>query len=144
MLLNELFPSQARVNRIIPTTAPTCLLCDTDQVDDYSHSFFDCAKNNEAAEAMLTLARVYDRNLTPAKLLRLEVNTDLVFALPTTIILAAGFSLIAANRKEGRATTRAAMKAELRATAETLTRSRRRILREAGDIVFNLIVNFLA
>ena len=50
--------------------------------------FYKQSNNREAGEAVLRVARAYDRNLTVEKSLRLENKTDETFTLPTVAILA--------------------------------------------------------
>ena len=106
------------------------------------HAFFEYSKNSEAAEAMLRLARVYDTQLTAEKALQLLVDADEVFLLPTITVLATGLMAIWENRLQKKVTNLFMMRTELECAVSIRRRSRNRIIREAGEIIQNLITNF--
>ena len=106
------------------------------------HLFYDCSKNREAGEAVLRVGRVYDRNLTMEKSLRMEVQSDETFMLSTVSIRATGLLYIWENRKVRKATTLHMMRAELEAAVSIKRRSRLKKVREAGEIMQNMIDNF--
>ena len=88
------------------------------------------------------MAQAYGRNLTLEKSLRLEIKTDEPFTLPTVAILATGLLFVRENRKQRKQTTLFMMRAELEAAVSIRRRSRLRHVREAGDIMNNLLNNF--
>ena len=141
-LVHELLPSKDRVSRIIPTSSPLCTNCDANLRETYLHCFFECSSNSLAASSMLECAKTYDQALTPTKCLRLDVRADDPFTLPTVVLLATGLLLIWTNRKFKKATSVWTMRAELEARVQLLRRCRTRRLREAGNILNNIIVNF--
>ena len=140
-LLHQLLPSKERVHHLTPTASPLCW-CDSGQHETYTHLFYTCPKNREAGEAVLRVAQAYDRNLTVEKSLRLEIKTDETFTLPTVAILATGLLFIWENRKQRKQTTLFMMRAELEAAVSIRRRSRLRHVREAGEIMNNLLNNF--
>ena len=91
---------------------------------------------------MLQCAKSYDSDLNAVRCLRLDIRADVPFTLPTIMVLATGLSLIWANRKLKKVTTVWAMRAELEARVQLLRRCRTRRLREAGNILCNMIENF--
>ena len=87
---------------------------------------------------MLRAAQCYSPALSPAGLLRLEVEAQDPFALPTVVIVATGIDLIWSNRLKSAVTSLAAMRAELEARARLFRQARGRRLREAGAIMANI------
>ena len=84
----------------------------------------------------------YDRSLSQEGSLRLELNADDPFLLPSTILLAMGLELIWENRKQKKPTSVLLMRAELEMAISIRRRSRVRIIREAANIMENMINNF--
>ena len=142
-IIHELLPSRERVSRIIATTNPVCMLCQENQPENYLHCFFTCRKNRESGEALLRCARTYAPTLTPSGMLQLEVVGDDPFLLPTLILIASGLELIWMNRVEKKATSIWTMRAELEARISLLRKTRKKKLIEAGNIMENMISNFL-
>ena len=99
-------------------------------------------KNREAADSMLRCARVYDTSLTAEKSLTLQVSADEAFMLATITILTTGLEIIWANRQLKKATTPHMIRAELECAVSIKRRSRNRRIREAGDIIQNVLNNF--
>ena len=91
---------------------------------------------------MLRLAKVYDAQLNAERALQLLVDADEVFLLPTITVLATGLMTIWANRLLKRATNLYSMRTELECAVSIRRRSRNRKIREAGEIIHNLITNF--
>ena len=141
-LIHTLLPSKERVHHLTKTSSPLCW-CDSGNQETYVHLFFECNMNKEAGEALLRCVQAYDQNLTIEKALRLEIVADETFLLPTVAILATGLEYIWENRKIRKTTTLFMMRAELEAAVSIRRRSRLRRIREAGDIMFNMINNFL-
>jgi hypothetical protein len=140
-LVHTLLPSKERVHHLTPTSSPLCW-CDSGDQETYTHLFYDCIKNREAGEALLRCVKAYDQNLTVEKTLRLEFATDETFLLPTVATLSTGLEFIWENRKMRKTTTLFKMRAELEAAASIRRRSRLQCVREAGDIMHNMINNF--
>ena len=116
--------------------------CDSGDVETYIHCFFSCSKNQDAAAAMLRCAQSYDDQLTPEKALSLQLRADEVFSLATITILSTGLETIWANRQHKKVTTLFMMRAELECAVSIRRRSRNRIIREAGDVIENILNNF--
>ena len=106
------------------------------------HCFFLCSKNSEAADAMLRCARCYDQNLTAESMLTLQVNTDEVFSLATMTIITTGLETIWANRLVKKSTSLYMMRSELECAVSIRRRSRNRKIREAADVIQNIVNNF--
>jgi hypothetical protein len=140
-LLHHLLPSRERVHRLIPANSPLCW-CDSGDVESYLHCFFLCEKNTDASAAMLRCAQSYDQGLTADKCLSLQVRADEVFSLAILTILTTGMETIWANRQQKKVTTLFTMRAELECAVSIKRRSRNRKIREAGEIVQNILNNF--
>ena len=138
-LLHQLLPTGERVARLQPNKSPACTLCQTAPLDTLQHAIIECEANSAAAGAMLRGAQCYCPSLSPAGLLRLEVDAQDPFALPSVIIIATGVQLIWTNRLKSAVTSPAAMRAELEARAGLLQQARGRRLREAGAIMANIL-----
>ena len=137
-LIHQLLPSRERVHRLIPANSPLCW-CDSGDVETYIHCFFTCSKNQDAASAMLRCAQSYDDQLTPKKSLSLQIRADEVFSLATITILTTGLEMIWANRQHKKVTTMFMMRAELECAVSIRRRSRNRLIREAGDVIENIL-----
>ena len=91
---------------------------------------------------MLRCAQSYDDQLTPEKALTLELRADEVFSLATITILSTGLEIIWANRQHKKITTMFMMRSELENAVSIRRRSRNRKIREAGEIIENILNNF--
>ena len=138
-LLHQLLPTGERVHRLQPNKNPGCSLCRTAPLDNLMHSIFECEANQSAAMVMLRCGQCYAPSLSAAGLLRLEVDAQDPFALPTVVIIATGIELIWTNRMKSAVTSQAAMRAELEARAGLFRQARGRRLREAGAIMANIL-----
>ena len=125
----------------MPGNSPLCW-CNSGDTETYLHCFFLCIKNREVAEAIARCVRSYDPNITAERMLRLQVETDEVFSLATMTILTTGLETIWANRVEKKVTTMYEMRSELESGVSIKRRSRDRKIREAGNIIQNVIDNF--
>ena len=141
-LIHELLPSKERVSHIMPANSPACNLCNDKSPETYLHCFFSCSHNREAGEALLRCATSYARTLTAPALLRLEVEAEDPFLLPTIVLIATGLQLIWNNRHEKKITTLWSMRSELEARISLLRRTRKKQLREAANILDNMVSNF--
>ena len=92
-LIHELLPVKKRVKEIIPTTVPTCW-CDDGLDESLLHAFYECPKNAEAATALLRLVKVYDKDMTPIKSLRLEFRVEEIYTLTVATMLVTGLHYI--------------------------------------------------
>ena len=142
-LLHQLLPTGERVNRLQPAKSSACSVWRTGEVDTLQHAIFSCEANKLAAAAVLRSAQCYSPSLTADSLLRLEVEIQDPFTLPTLTVIATGLEFIWSNKMKTTATTEAAMQAELRAKAGLLKQARSRRLREAGAIIVNILANQL-
>ena len=98
--------------------------------------------NREVADAIVRCVRSYDPNITSERMLRLQIETDQVFRLATMTILTTGLETIWANRVEKKATSMYEMRSELESAVSIKRRSRNRQIREAGNIMQNVLDNF--
>jgi hypothetical protein len=94
-----------------------------------------------AADALLWVVQSYDPACTEEKSLRLELNPDETFLLPTASILSTGLNFIWENRKSRKATSPFSIRSELEASVSLKRKSSYRRIREAGDIMKNVIEN---
>ena len=140
-LIHQLLPSRERVSRLMPANSPLCW-CDSGDVESYLHLFFTCDKNREAAEAMMRCAKVYDEDLTPDKILSLQVKADEIYMMATIAMITTGLETIWANRQLKKITTGYMMRADLECAVSIRRRSRNRVIRESGDIMQNTLTNF--
>ena len=141
-LIHTLLPSRERVHHVSPATSPQCW-CGTGEDETYQHLFFHCPKNRVAGQALLKCVRCYDRNLTEQKSLQLDMSGDDPFLLSSIVLLSAGLELIWNRRKVQKATALFDMRAELELAVSIRRRSRSKAIREAADIMHNMIANFL-
>ena len=107
------------------------------------HLFYNCSKNREAWEAGFRVGRLYDRNLNMEKSQRMEVQSDDTFMLSTVSTLATGLLYIWENRKLRKPTTLHMMRATVEADVSIKRRSRFKQVRDAGQIMQNMLDNFL-
>ena len=107
-----------------------------------SGNFLNCTKNNEAGQALLRCVQSYDRSLSEVKSLRVELGADEPFLLASISILSAGLELIWENRKSKKSTAMYSMRAELESSISIKRRSRLRRVREAAQIMENMVENF--
>ena len=140
-LIHTLLPSKERIFHLTSQGSSLCW-CNSGETEDYSHLFYGCTKNAEAGESLLRCIQSYDRSLSQEGSLRLELTADDPFLLPSTILLATGLELIWENRKLKKPTSVLLMRAELEMAISIRRRSRVRIIREAANIMQNMINNF--
>ena len=105
--------------------------------------FYRCSKNSDAAESLLRCVHAYDGNLTADRSLILDITADEIFLLPTVTLLSTGLELIWENRKLKKSTTLYSIRAELEAAVSLRRKSSSKKIREAGNVMFNMITNFL-
>ena len=141
-IIHELLPSNYRLNRVNPATNPSCSLCNSGEDETYPHIFITCSANSEAMGSLLQCIRSYSDNDDEENYLRLNIGADDPFSLPTVILLAKGCGLVWSNRKLRKETSKYEMRAELEARVQLLRKCRSSRLREAGDIITNMIENF--
>ena len=141
-IIHELLPSNERLSRIIPTTSPTCSMCDSGNIESYDHYYFSCAANCEAMTSLLRCLQVYDKDINQSRCLRLDIRADDPFTLPTVIILVTGLTLVWTNRKIRKETTKWTMRAEIEARVLLLRKCRSTRLKESGEIISNILENF--
>ena len=96
-------------------------------MDTLHHAVFKCDANKCAAAAIFQCAKSYSPSLTADSLLRIDIEVQDPFSLPTVSIIATRIKLIWSHRVKTTTTSEAAMRAELAAKAGLLrqTRSRR-------------------
>ena len=141
-LVHELLPANERVHHIIPATSPVCTQCEENLDESYMHCFFTCISHREATAALLHCVQAYDQDLDAERCLRLDIRACDPFTLPVMVCIATGLSLVWSNRKLKKTTTQWAMRAELEAKLQLLRKCRTRRLREAGNIINNMLENF--
>ena len=98
--------------------------------------------NRDASLHLLNLTKVYDNSITQEKITKLQIVTDALYELPTTLVLCTGLELIWRNRHDRKSTRLYDIRAELECLVATLRQSRVRKLREAGNMIKNTLENF--
>ena len=99
--------------------------------------------NREASQSLLQCIQSYARDITEEKVLRLEVEADEPFLLPVLSLLSTGLELIWNNRTLKKHTSLYTMRAELESSINIKRRSRLARIREAANIMQNMVDNFL-
>ena len=115
-------------------------MCATQVPESVDHALSECDQNSRAVMHLLELSR--DSTINKEKVLKLQVNTEPLYELPTVIILYSGLHLIWKNRNDRRATKLYDIRAELECIVQTLRKSRSRRLQESGNIISNTLENF--
>ena len=141
-LLHQILPLKERLSQILPATSPICPLCRTQEPETVMHALFNCEKNREAAQYILQLTRVYDSTINMDKITRLQVNTEVLYELPTLLVVCTSFELIWRNRQMKKQTRLYDIRAELESQVLALRKARPKKLREAGNIIYNTLQNF--
>ena len=121
-----ILPSKARLAKILPNTykSPICQLClptATNVPEALEHALFSCTANNTLPQLLLTLLSSYTPNVTPERILTLDLDIESHMELPLLWIIASVLSSIWAQRQEGRvcpAKTRAQLEAKCRLLRE--------------------------
>ena len=96
----------------------------------------------EAAQYILQLTRVYDASINMDKITRLQINTEVLYELPTLLAVCSSFELIWRNRQIKKSTRLYDIRAELESQVLALRKARPKKLREAGNIINNTLQNF--
>ena len=141
-LVHRILPTKERLSQLLPNTSPNCCLCKDQQPESLQHAFFRCQSNREAAQYLLHLTQVYDHSISEDKVLKINISSDQIYELPTTLVLYTGLELIWRKRQEKKSTNLYETRAELECLISTLRRSRIKILREAGIMIENTLKKF--
>ena len=140
-LIHTLLPSNERLHHLNQLPSPLCR-CRAGVVETYQHIFFNCELNREASQSLIQCIKSYARDITEEKALRLVVEADEPFLLPTISLLSSGLELIWDNRKLNKHTSLISMRAELEFSISIKRRSRLARIREASKIMQNMLDNF--
>ena len=136
-MIHKLFPCKERISQILPASSPVCTLCGTQEPESIMHAIFNCVLNRNAALYLLSLTRVYDHSITQDNITKLQIVTDVLYELPTILVLCTGLELIWRNRHDRKSTRLYDIRAELECLVVTLRKSRPRKLRETSSIIKN-------
>ena len=101
-LLHRLLPTEQRLARILPNSAQTCKYCPTPATADLEHCFFSCVKTIYVGRYLLTAIRQHEPAVTPAGLLRLELQEEGEKELPLVWITAHTLLYMWTTRASGR------------------------------------------
>ena len=112
-MIHQILPCKERVSQILPNSSPTCVLCRTGQPESLLHALFFFDSNRDAAMNLLDLSRIYDKSITHEKMVRLQINCEALYELPTTIVLCSGLELIWRNRHDRKSIRLYDIRAEL-------------------------------
>ena len=99
-LLHRILPCKELFSQLLPASSPTCTLCQAQLPDSLLHTFFDCEKNREASQYLLHLTRVYDSRVSCERVIKLQINTEVLYEVPTILLLCTGLNLIWRNRQQ--------------------------------------------
>ena len=119
-----ILPSGARLAKFLPKTSPDCQLCKKSGLkipESLEHALFNCAENKETPGLLIKVLKSYDPNVTPTKLLTLDINLESHMEIPLLWIIATTLSSIWTQRQEGKicaAKTRAQLEARCRLLRE--------------------------
>ena len=102
----------------------------------------NCEQNRNASLYLLSLTRVYDHNITQENISTIQIVTDVLYELPTILVLCTGLELIWRNRHDRKSTRLYDIRAELECLVVTLRKSSPRKLREASSMIKNTLENF--
>ena len=142
-LLHQLLPVNERLSQILPNNSPNCSQYDLNLPESLLHGLFYCDRNRQAAQALLALTRPYDSSISPERAVTLNIVTsDTLYELPVMLVLCTGMNFIWENRMKKKSTSIFQIRSEIECLISLLRRSRRRLLREAGEMICNTIVNF--
>ena len=86
--------------------------------------------------------RSYDSELTDMKSLSFRIKVDGCFEMAVVSILSSGLELIWSRRLQKKNTDLIIMRSELEWASILRRKSRNRVIKEAGDIIINMIENF--
>ena len=75
-LLHQILPTEERLQRILPNSSNNCKLCPTPTNADLPHCLFQCVSTVEVGTLLLSIVRLHDPAVTPAKLLRLDFQCE--------------------------------------------------------------------
>ena len=121
-LLHQILPTAERVSRILPNKSPSCTRCTDPATDTLLHSFFDCQASHAAGEVLLNKLSSIIPNLTPTKLLTLDVVPSEEQSFPITWnianFLSSSWQLRSANKPIELYTIRSEMEAACRLLRE--------------------------
>ena len=124
-LLNQLLPVSARLSRLLPNNRDDCQLCQSGESESIQHALGFCDRNNDAAQAILSLTRPYDPSVNLEKVLHLEFNfCDPIYELPAILIVSTGFHYIWHNRVNKKGTALYQIRAEIECLISLFRRSR--------------------
>ena len=140
-LIHTLLPSKERVHHLNPNLSPLCW-CNSGEEENYLHVFYICRHNQEAADALLRCVRSYDSDLTASKSLTFRIKTEGCFEMASVSLLSVGLELIWNNRLQKKSTSVITMRSELECATILRRKSRNPKIKEAGDIMLNMIANF--
>ena len=146
-LVHQLLPCKERLSQILPSSAPLCSLCTSQQPESIFHAFLECDRNKDAALHLLNLTRVYDSTVSALKITRLQISTEVLYELPAMLLLCSGLEFIWRQRLEKKTTSVYDIRAELECLVCTLRKSRLKKLRDVPSLKIlwkkSLLYNFL-
>ena len=134
--MHNLLPTKERVNRLSPSTAPLCKLCQDQSVETLQHALFECSNNIEASQSLVTSLQALDNQLTPAKILRLEIFLEDHLQLPTIWYLAAFLRSIWSCRVNGKRARLYTIRAEVESKVALLRETRHS---NSAEVIFTML-----
>ena len=73
-LLHCILPVKDRLHHITPATSPACTLCTESAKEDLEHALLSCSYNGGTGRALLATLKKYTTDITPEKLLKLQLS----------------------------------------------------------------------
>ena len=114
-----ILPCLARLSRFLPKVSLFCQLCST--TGNRVYFLFSCTGNKETPVLLIKVLKSYDLEVTPSKVLTLDVNLESHMEIPLVGIIATPLSTIWTQRQKGRvcaAKTRTQLKPRCRMLRE--------------------------
>ena len=125
-MIHDLLPTQARLFRLkmSNTNSNTCNLCTQNSVDTLSHALVLCPYNGGAGSFVLEKLSDYVPNLTPQKLVLLDLDVSDDLHLPAVFLISSVLSEIWESRKYKKPCHLNSIRAALEAGINILRKSR--------------------
>ena len=95
-----ILPCLARLSRFLPKVSLFCQLCST--TGNRVYFLFSCTGNKETPVLLIKVLKSYDLEVTPSKVLTLDVNLESHMEIPLVGIIATPLSTIWTQRQKGR------------------------------------------
>jgi hypothetical protein len=102
-----------------------------------------CEEKVNQSPYSLDLTSIYDSSITQEKMVRLKINCEALYELPTTCVLCSGLELIWRNRHDRKSSRLDDIRGELECLVLKLRNSRPRNIMEASNIIRKMKISRL-